>query len=191
LVPCSTVEVGAAMGYPSFTCIATPGYYTSSTETAHCLAGLFNDMETCRDRLLLASHPMENLTTTVSASAAIAGSMSLLVLPGRILLTKSCVQEVTNTRTTGQQGQQRADLPGWAELQTHWVFPRRGLRGGVPILSGVLLCREGSQVCGGNGLSLLQNPLQAVSRVQPYSAALAIRPQHIAYLGSNVLHCHA
>lgn len=93
---------------------------------------------------------------------------------------------MTNGRTRGQQ---RADLPGWAELQTHWVFPRRGLRRGVSILSGVLLCREGSQVCGGNGLSLLQNPLQAVSCVEPYSAALAIGPQHIAYLGSNVLHC--
>ncbi len=129
---------------------------------------------------------MQNLTTTNNAGSAVQGSTSLLVLPGGILLTKFCVQEVTNTRTTGQQ---RADLPGWAELQTHWVFPRRGLRGGIPILSGVLLCREGSQVCGGNGLSLLQNPLQPVSRVQPYSAALAIRPQHIAYLGSNVLHC--
>ncbi|KAA6418706.1 MAG: hypothetical protein FRX49_11359 [Trebouxia sp. A1-2] len=38
-----------------------------------------------------------------------------------------------------------ANLPGWAELQAHWVFPRRGLRGGIPILSGALLCREGSQ----------------------------------------------
>lgn len=84
-----------------------------------------------------------------------------------------------------------ANLPGWAELQAHWVFPRRGLRGGIPILSGALLCREGSQVCGGNGLSLLQNPLQAISRVQPYSAALAVGPQHIAYLGRNVLHYHA
>ena len=104
-MPCSTVEVGAAMGYPSFTCIASPGYFNSCIGIAHCPAGLFNDMDTCRDRLSCASHPMQHcLTATDSAGAANQSSRMLLVVPGRVHLTDSCVQELTSASTTEQQG---------------------------------------------------------------------------------------
>lgn len=80
-------------------------------------------------------------------------------------------------------------LPGGAELQAQRVFPHRWLRVGVAILCrGVLGGLLGSKVCCGNGLNLLQNPLQAVTGVQPHSAAFAVGPQHIANLRSNVLH---
>ena len=37
------------------------------------------------------------------------------------------------------------------------------------------------------GFGLLQNPLQAITGVQPHPAALAVRLQHIADFGCNIL----
>lgn len=80
------------------------------------------------------------------------------------------------------------DLPRGAESQAHRILSDWGLSWGVPILSRALLRGLRPQVHGSYGLSLFQNPLQAIPGVQPHPASLAVGPQHIAYLGCNVLH---